>query len=64
MQIVISSFDFLKPIFDFELFKFRRQDKEDVRNDAIVRILGSVKNYTIKELQENKLFSFCQVIVK
>ncbi|WP_342416616.1 sigma-70 family RNA polymerase sigma factor [Paenibacillus sp. FSL R10-2782] len=64
MQIVVSNFDFLKPVFDFELFKVAHQDKEDVKQTAILRILESVSNYTSEELPENKLFSFCQVIVK
>lgn len=56
--------DTLKPIFDFELFKVKPQDKEDVKQTAILRILESLKNYTSEELPENKFFSFSQVIVK
>jgi len=64
MQNINLDLNILKPIFDFELFKVRHQDKEDVKQTAILRILESMKNYTSEELPENKLFSFCQVIVK
>jgi len=63
MQTVISNFDFLKPIFDFELFKVCLQDKEDVKQTAILRILTSLKNprYTVTE---KTLFSFALIIVR
>lgn len=64
MQISNLDLNILKPIFDFELFKVRRQDKEDVKQAAILRILESMQNYSTEELPENKLFSFAQVIVK
>lgn len=51
----------MKKIFNFELYKVRRQDKEDVKQDAIVRILKSLKT---QEIPEDKLFSFCQTIIK
>jgi RNA polymerase sigma factor (sigma-70 family) len=64
MQNFNLDLNILKPIFDFELFKVRQQDKDDVKQTAILRILESLKNYTSEELPENKLFSFAQVIVK
>ncbi|WP_170970773.1 hypothetical protein [Paenibacillus terrae] len=40
MQIVVSNFDFLKPVFDFELFKVAHQDKEDVKANRYSSYLG------------------------
>jgi DNA-directed RNA polymerase specialized sigma24 family protein len=56
--------DILKPIFDFELFKIKDQDKDDVKQTAILRILDSLRKYDSEQLPEDKLFSFAQVIVK
>lgn len=63
MQTTLN-LDLLKPIFDFELFKVRAQDKEDVKQTAILRILTSMQKYDNDQLPEDKLFSFAQVIVK
>jgi RNA polymerase sigma factor (sigma-70 family) len=54
----------LKPIFDFELFKVRQQDREDVKQDAILEILSSLPKYDSETLPPEKLFSFSQKIVK
>jgi RNA polymerase sigma factor (sigma-70 family) len=54
----------LKPIFAFELFKVCQQDREDVKQTAILRILTSMKKYDSEQLPKEKLFSFAQVIVK
>jgi len=65
MQNAINfNIDILKPIFDFELFKVKDQDKEDVKQTALLRIWSSLSNYNSEQLPEDKLFSFAQVIVK
>lgn len=64
MTTVNLDLNILKPIFDFELFKVNAQDKEDVKQTAILRILMALKNYDSEQLPEDKLFSFAQVIVK
>lgn len=53
----------IQPIFDFELFKINEQDKEDVKQNAIVRILTSLADprYIVTE---ETLFGFAQKIVK
>ena len=48
-------------IFNFELFKVKPQDKDDVKQDAIVRIMKALKT---QEIAEEKLPSFCQTIIK
>jgi DNA-directed RNA polymerase specialized sigma subunit, sigma24 homolog len=61
---VSLNLDILKPIFDFELFKVKDQDKEDVKQDCIVEILSALPKYSKEQLPDDKLFSFAQVIVK
>lgn len=51
----------LKKIFHFELFKVKAQDKEDVKQDCIIRILKALKTL---EVPEDKIPSFCQTIIK
>lgn len=60
------SMDFLntksmKTIFRFELYKVKPQDKDDVKQDAIVRIMKSLKS---QEVELDKLPAFCQTIIK
>lgn len=63
MQVNLN-LDILKPIFDFELFKVKAQDKEDVKQTAILNILTALEKYDSGQLPHDKLFSFAQVIVK
>ncbi|QNR70499.1 sigma-70 family RNA polymerase sigma factor (plasmid) [Paenibacillus peoriae] len=53
----------IQPIFDFELFKVKAQDQEDVKQNAIVQILTSLADprYVVTE---DTLFSFAQRIVQ
>lgn len=48
-------------IFDFELFKVRNQDKEDVRQDCVIRIMTALKKQSV---DVDKLPSFCQTVIK
>lgn len=50
-------------IFNFELYKVNRQDKEDVKQDCILRIMKALNN-TEEVIPEEKLPSFCQTIIK
>lgn len=50
-------------IFNFELFKVRQQDKEDVKQNCVVEILKALKNAK-EEIPTEKLPSFCQTIIK
>lgn len=51
----------MKKIFNFELYKVKPQDKEDVKQDAIVRIMNALKK---QEIEEDKIPAFCQTIIK
>lgn len=51
----------MNKIFSFELFKVRTQDKEDVKQDCIIRILKALKT---QEVPQDKLPAFCQTIIK
>ena len=51
----------MNKIFNFELFKVKAQDKEDVKQDCIIRILKSLKE---REIPVKKLPSYCQIIIK
>lgn len=64
MQNLNFDLNILKPIFDFELFKVSQQDKEDVKQTALLRILTAAQDKTEEELPQDKLFSFAQTIVK
>lgn len=48
-------------IFNFELFKVKAQDRDDVKQDCIVRIMKALKK---QEIEESKIPSFCQTIIK
>jgi len=60
---VALNLDALEKIFKYELFKVKAQDKEDVKQNAIVQILTSLADprYVVTE---DTLFSFAQRIVK
>ncbi|MCP8973111.1 sigma-70 family RNA polymerase sigma factor [Bacillus licheniformis] len=51
----------MNKIFNFELFKVKLQDKEDVKQDCIIRILSALKK---QEVPVEKLPAFCQTIIK
>lgn len=51
----------MNKIFNFELYKVKNQDKEDVKQDCIIRILNALKK---QEVEVDKLPSFCQTIIK
>ncbi|MGG1263781.1 sigma-70 family RNA polymerase sigma factor [Brevibacillus laterosporus] len=53
----------LQPIFDFELYKVRNQDREDVKQTAILRILDALNNPRYK-VTSDSLFRFSHLIVK
>lgn len=53
--------DYMKMVFRFELFKVKEQDKEDVKQDCIVRILKALKK---QEVPVEKLPFFCQTIIR
>lgn len=59
MEILNS--ESIAKIFNFELFKVRNQDKEDVKQDCILRIMKSLQQTTVPS---EKLPSFCQTIIK
>lgn len=51
----------MRKIFEYELFKVKAQDKEDVKNDSIVRILKALSKHKVRA---DKLTSFCQTVVR
>lgn len=51
----------MNKIFNFELYKVKAQDKDDVKQDCIIRIMTALKN---QEVPVEKLPSFCQTIIK
>lgn len=53
--------DYMKMAFRFELFKVKEQDREDVKQDCIVRILKALKK---QEVPVEKLPYFCQTIIR
>lgn len=53
--------DYMKMAFRFELFKVKEQDREDVKQDCIVRILKALKK---QEVPVEKLPFFCQTIIR
>ncbi|MBG9612505.1 sigma-70 family RNA polymerase sigma factor [Bacillus cereus] len=59
--IEILNSESIAKIFNFELFKVRNQDKEDVKQDCILRIMKSLQQTTVPS---EKLPSFCQTIIK
>lgn len=51
----------MKNIFTTELFKVRPQDKEDVKQEAIIRILKSLRK---QEVPEDVLVPHCRIIIR
>lgn len=63
MQLTLNLENY-RTIFDCELHKVRYQDKEDVRQTAILRILTTFANYDSEQIPENKLAAFVRTIVR
>lgn len=59
MELLTSSS--MTKIFNFELYKVKAQDKDDVKQDCIIRILKALKT---QEVPADKIISFCQTVIR
>ncbi|MCY8119557.1 sigma-70 family RNA polymerase sigma factor [Bacillus spizizenii] len=52
---------YMKKVFNFELFKIKLQDKDDVKQDCIIQILSALKK---QKVTPDNLQSFCHTIIR
>ncbi|MDR4436221.1 RNA polymerase sigma factor [Bacillus tequilensis] len=52
---------YMKKVFNFELFKIKLQDKDDVKQDCIIQILSALKKQNVTP---DNLQSFCHTIIR